>query len=62
MMTQMNAKENITSNDELQDYVLMIFELTTLHKYLDTAVIMGDGESRVRSVKYDLPIHNQTKN
>ena len=57
---QSNSKENITSKDELQDYMLMVFKLTILHKNLDTAVDMGDGERCVRSAKYELPIYNKT--
>lgn len=31
-----------------------------LHKNLDSAVEMGDGERSVRSTKYELPIYNKT--
>jgi hypothetical protein len=33
-----------------------------LHRNLDTAVDMGDGERCVRSAKYELPIYNKTEN
>lgn len=48
-------------SDELQDYISLLFKLTLLHKNLDTAVDMGDGERSVRSTKYELPIYNRTR-
>lgn len=48
------------SRDELQDYVVMLFKLLIIHKNLDTAVDMGDGERSVRSAKYELPLYNKT--
>lgn len=47
-------------SDEVQDYISLLFKLTLLHKNLDTAVDMGDGERSVRSTKYELPIYNRT--
>jgi hypothetical protein len=38
----------------------MLFKLTLLHRNLDNAVDMGDGERCVRSAKYELPIHHKT--
>ena len=46
--------------DQLYDYILMLFKLVMLHRNLDTAVDMGDGERCVRSTKYELPIYNKT--
>ncbi|XP_048770593.2 uncharacterized protein LOC125676812 [Ostrea edulis] len=46
--------------DQLQDYLVMVFKLVILHKNLDTAVDMGDGERAVRSAKYELPLYNKT--
>lgn len=48
-------------SDELQDYISLLFKLTLLHKNLDTAVDMGDGERSVRFTKYELPIYNRTR-
>lgn len=31
------------SSDELQDYILMLFKLTMLHRNFDSGVDMGDG-------------------
>ncbi|XP_063435141.1 uncharacterized protein LOC134716217 [Mytilus trossulus] len=53
-------KATVKDQDQLQDYILMLFKLTLLHKNLDTAVDMGDGERCVRSTKYELPIYNKT--
>lgn len=46
--------------DQVQDYILHLFKLVLLHKNLDTAVDMGDGERSVRSAKYELPVYNKT--
>jgi len=46
--------------DALHNYVVMLFKLVLLHRNLDTAVDMGDGERVVRSAKYELPIYNST--
>ncbi|XP_069105225.1 uncharacterized protein [Argopecten irradians] len=48
------------SKDELFNYILMLFKLVMLHKNLDSAVDMGDGERSIRSAKYELPIYNKT--
>lgn len=53
-------KSKGTGGDELHSYILMLFKLFLLHKNLDTAVDMGDGERSVRSAKYELPIYNRT--
>jgi hypothetical protein len=57
-------KEKIRSKpiqtDQLYDYILMLFKLVMLHRNLDTAVDMGDGERCVRSAKYELLIYNKT--
>jgi hypothetical protein len=37
--------------DQLYDYILMLFKLVMLHRNLDTAVDMGDGESGVLSMQ-----------
>ena len=44
------------TQDQLHDYLLMLFKLVILHNNLDTSVYMGDGERAVRSAKYALPI------
>lgn len=54
------SKQKDTKADQLQDYSLMLFKLVMLHKNLDSAVDMGDGERSVRSTKYELPIYNKT--
>ncbi|WAR29235.1 hypothetical protein MAR_002803 [Mya arenaria] len=60
-LNQTERKKNqIPSADDLQDYILMLFKLTILHKNLDSAVDMGDGERCVRSAKYKLPVYNKT--
>ncbi|CAC5407725.1 unnamed protein product [Mytilus coruscus] len=46
--------------DELQNYILMLFKLILLHRNLDTAVDMGDGERVGHSAKYELPVYNLT--
>lgn len=37
----------------MHDYFVMLFKLVILHKNLDTAVDMGDGERAVKSAKYE---------
>lgn len=54
------SKKTDDDADQLQDYVFMLFKLVMLHKNLDSAVDMGDGERSVRSAKYELPIYNKT--
>nr|XP_022311471.1 uncharacterized protein LOC111116766 [Crassostrea virginica] len=44
----------------LKDYISMLFKLTLLHRNLDEAVDMGDGERCVRSAKYELPVYHKT--
>lgn len=53
-------KSILKKADKLQDYLIMVFKLTLLHKNLDSAVDMGDGEPSVRSAKYEIPIYNKT--
>lgn len=48
------------NDDQLYDYILLLFKLTALLKNLDTAIDMGDGGRSVRSSKYELPIFNRT--
>lgn len=57
-MSKKTKKEK--KKDELQNHIVMLFKLILLHKNLDTAVDMGDGERVVRSAKYELPIYNLT--
>lgn len=38
----------------------MLFKLTLLHKNLDSAVDMADGNRSVCSAKYELPVYNLT--
>ena len=44
----------------LKDYISMLFKLTLLHRNLDEAVDMGDGERCVRSAKYEFPVYHKT--
>ncbi|KAK6168270.1 hypothetical protein SNE40_022131 [Patella caerulea] len=44
----------------MEDHLYMLFKLVLLHKNLDSAVDMGDGERCVRSAKYELPVYNLT--
>ncbi|XP_061185175.1 uncharacterized protein LOC133193230 [Saccostrea echinata] len=53
-------KKKECSNDELHDYVFMLFKLVMLHRNFDSAVDMGDGGRCVRSAKYELPIYHKT--
>lgn len=48
---QRSPKPKKKSRNELHDYVVMLFKLLIIHKNLDTAVDMGDGERSVRSAK-----------
>lgn len=52
---QKNSKQ-----DQLHEYIFMCFKLILLHKNLDSAIDMGDGQRSVRSAKYELPIYNKT--
>lgn len=38
----------------------MLFKLILIHRNLDEAVDMGDGERCTRSAKYELPIYHKT--
>lgn len=38
----------------------MLFKLILIHRNLDEAVDMGDGERSTRSAKYELPIYHKT--
>ncbi|XP_021342789.1 uncharacterized protein LOC110443113 [Mizuhopecten yessoensis] len=49
-----------TDEDQFRNYCLLLVKLALLHKNLDTAVDMADGERSVRSAKYELPIYNIT--
>lgn len=53
-------KKKELSSDELQDYILMLFKLTMLHRNFDSGVDMGDGGRCIRSAKYELPIYHKT--
>lgn len=53
-------KEKSEQNDELQDYVLMLFKLVMLHRNFDDGVNMGDGGRFVRSAKYELTLYYVT--
>lgn len=52
--------EGTKDQDHLQNYILLLFKLTLLHRNLDTAVDMGDGVRSVKSANYELPIYNKT--
>ena len=47
--------------DELFDYLLALFRLSALHRNLDSAVDMADGNRSVRSAKYETPLYNKTQ-
>lgn len=48
-------------NDEVGNYCqLVFFKFAQLHRNLDTAVDMEDGNRSVRSAKYELPIYVKT--
>lgn len=53
-------RSKVKNNDQLQDNIVMLFKLVILHKKLDMAVDMGDGERFIRSAKYELPQYNKT--
>lgn len=53
-------RSKVKNNDELQDYIVVLFKLVILHKNLDMAVDMGDGERSIRSARYELPLYNKT--
>ncbi|XP_071121775.1 uncharacterized protein [Mytilus edulis] len=48
------------NDDQLFNYIILLFKLTGLLKNLDTAIDMADGRRSVRSAKYELPIFNTT--
>ncbi|XP_069109713.1 uncharacterized protein [Argopecten irradians] len=50
---------NAVKEDEVYNYVILLFRLAALHKNLDTAVDMADGHRSVRSAKYETPIYNK---
>lgn len=47
-------RSKVKNNDQLQDNIVMLFKLVILHKNLDMAVDMGDGERFIRSAKYSV--------
>lgn len=57
---KVQKKNQYKEKRKLKDYISMFFKLTLLHRNLDDAVDMGDGERCVRSAKYELPIHHKT--
>lgn len=61
LLRRIKSQRKKYDSDELQDYISLLFKLTLLHKNLDTALDMGDGERSVRSTKYELPIYNRTR-
>lgn len=54
------SKESDTRSDDVESYCNVLFKLTLLHKNLDSAVDMADGNRSVRSAKYELPVYNLT--
>ncbi|CAC5383779.1 unnamed protein product [Mytilus coruscus] len=52
--------ETSATDDQLFNYIILLFKLTGLLKNLDTAIDMADGRRSVRSAKYELPIFNTT--
>lgn len=55
-----SQKHRKSGTDEVNEYTLMLFQLTLLLKNLDSGIDMGDGQRVVRSAKYELPIYNLT--
>lgn len=55
-----SKKPKNKTQDQMHDYLVMLFKLVILHKNLDTAVDMGDGERAVKSAKYELPVYHLT--
>ncbi|XP_062600399.1 uncharacterized protein LOC134262037 [Saccostrea cucullata] len=49
-----------SESDDVESYCNVLFKLTLLHKNLDSAVDMADGNRSVRSAKYELPVYNLT--
>lgn len=54
-------KTTTSSDDELFNYILLLFKLTGLLRNLDTVIDMADGRRSVRSCKYELPVFNKTE-
>lgn len=54
------SKESGTRSDDVESYCNVLCKLTLLHKNLDSAVDMADGNRSVRSAKYELPVYNLT--
>jgi len=46
--------------DQVQDYIVHLLKLVLLHKNVDTAVDMCDGERYVRSAIYELSVYSKT--
>ena len=57
---KMPSSKPLKVSDELNGYLMLLFKLVILHKNLDTAVDMADGERSVKSSKFELPIYNKT--
>lgn len=55
-----SQKHRKSGTDEVNEYTLMLFQLTLLLKNLDSGIDMGDGQRVVPSAKYELPIYNLT--
>jgi hypothetical protein len=54
------SKASTSGEDELYNYIILLFRLAALHRNLDSAVDMADGPRSVRSAKFETPIYNKT--
>ncbi|XP_052691623.1 uncharacterized protein LOC128169542 [Crassostrea angulata] len=55
-IARVQKKTQSKEQRKLKDYISMLFKLILIHRNLDEAVDMGDGERSTRSAKYELPI------
>lgn len=59
-IARVQKKTQSKEQRKLKDYISMLFKLILIHRNLDEAVDMGDGERSTRSAKYKLPIYHKT--
>lgn len=59
-IARVQKKTQSKEQRKLKDYISMLFKLILIHRNLDEAVDMGDGERSTRSAKYELPIYHKT--
>lgn len=60
LLSKKPKKKEHRDHDQLQDHLVMLFKLTILHRNLDSAVDMADGERSVRSAIFEMPFYNKT--